>query len=89
MKLSELIAAVGDDNVKFQNLDQCADRLDWSRKSGGKITFGTTQAIIPGEGTEDLGLVVWLNRTAIAKALGHDRPEGSAQSAPEGPGRTT
>ena len=69
MKLSELIVAVGDDNVKFQNLDQSAISLDWSQKSGGRITFGTEQQIIPGEGTKQLGLVLWLDREAVAKAV--------------------
>ena len=69
MKLSELIATIGDDNVMFQNLDNDADRLDWTIKKGGKITFGTHQTIIPGEGTERLGLVVWLDRTAVAAAI--------------------
>jgi hypothetical protein len=69
MKISELILAVGDDNVLFQNLDQCAITLDWSRKSGGRITFGTEQPIIPGTGTERLGLVLWLDREAAATAV--------------------
>jgi hypothetical protein len=69
VKLSELIATVGDDNVKFQNLDQSATRLDWSQKSGGRITFGTEEDIIPGEGTKRLGLVLWLDREAVARAI--------------------
>jgi hypothetical protein len=82
MKLSELIAAVGDEKVAFQNLDQSAISLDWSRKGGGRITFGTTQTIIPGEGTAQLGLVVWLDRTAVAAALNpaeSPRPQSKAQ----------
>jgi len=69
MKISELILAVGDDNVLFQNLDQSAISLDWSRKAGGRITFGTSQPILPGEGTERLGLVLWLDRKAVAAAI--------------------
>lgn len=69
MKLSELIVACGDDSVQFQNLDQCAISLDWSRKAGGRITFGTTETIVPGDGTERLGLVVWLDRKAVAAAI--------------------
>jgi len=69
MKLSALIAAIGDDNVQFQNLDQCAKSLDWSRGAGGSITFVTPQTIIPGEGTERLGLVLWLDREAVSAAL--------------------
>jgi hypothetical protein len=69
--LSELIIACGDENVAFQNLDQCAMTLDWSRKSGTKITFGTDQTITPGEGTDKLGLVVWLDRKVAAKAIAY------------------
>lgn len=68
MKLSELIAAVGDDVVQFQNLDHCATDLNYSAKSGSKITFGTEQ-VIGLNGTERLGLVVWLPRDAVAKAV--------------------
>lgn len=69
MKLSSLIAAIGDDNVKFQNLDQSAISLDWSLKTGGRITFGTNEQIIPGEGTKRLGLVLWLDREAVDATL--------------------
>ena len=73
MKLSELIAAVGDENVVFQNLDQSADALDWSAKKGlTKVTFHTEQALTPngpGNGLPKLGLVVWLDRDAVKKAI--------------------
>lgn len=69
MNLSALILAVGDDNIQFQNLDECAITMDWTRKSGSKITFGTPETITPGEGTAKLGLVVWLDREAVATAI--------------------
>ena len=69
MKLSELILAIGDEHVSFQNLDKCAISLDWSQKAGGRITFGTEQPIIPGEGTEQLGIIIWLDRAAVAAAV--------------------
>jgi hypothetical protein len=69
MRLSELIAAVGDDVVQFQNLDQCATDLNYTAKSGTKITFGTDQKI-DFNGTDRLGLVLWLPRDAVKKALG-------------------
>ena len=68
MKMSELILAVGDDNVQFQNLDNCATSLNYSAKSGTKITFGTEQPLTP-DGTERLGLVVWLPRDVVKKAM--------------------
>lgn len=68
MKLSQLIAACGDDNVQFQNLDQCASDLNYTAKSGTKITFGTEEPIDL-KGTRKLGLVVWLDRDAVRAAV--------------------
>jgi len=68
MKLSELIAAVGDDNVQFQNLDSCTTSLDYKAKGGTRITFGTEQPIGP-TGTDRLGFVVWMDRKAVKDAI--------------------
>jgi hypothetical protein len=68
MKFSELIAAIGDENVAIQNLDHCGITLDYHIKKGTKITFGTEVRLTP-EGTEKLGLVLWLPRDAVAAAL--------------------
>lgn len=68
MKLSELIATIGDDVVQFQNLDESATDLNYSAKSGSKITFGTHQRIGL-DGTEKLGLVLWLPRDAVKAIL--------------------
>lgn len=68
MKLSQLILAIGDENVAIQNLDQCADTLDWTAKKGTKIKFGTEVPLTP-NGTAKLGLVVWLDRDAVAAAM--------------------
>jgi hypothetical protein len=70
MKLSELIAAVGDEYVQFQRLDETLLNAD-STKNGTKITF-VTQALNPGHvltGTGPVGLVVWLPRDKLAEAL--------------------
>lgn len=68
MKISDLILAVGDDNVRFQNLDQCTNHLNYSAKKGTTITFGTDQTCDL-NGTTDLGLIVWLPRDAVARAM--------------------
>lgn len=73
MKLSELILAIGDDHVQLQNLDTCADTLDWSAKRGTKITFGTEVRLTP-DGTERMGLVIWLDRAAVKAALAKAEP---------------
>lgn len=63
MKLSELIAAYGDDKVQFQNLDQSLINL--SMNNGvSKITFGTEQSVNL-DGTDKLGLVIWLDRDRV------------------------
>ncbi|WP_295169804.1 hypothetical protein [uncultured Brevundimonas sp.] len=68
MRISDLILTVGDDNVRFQNLDQCASDINYSAKKGTTITFRTDQACDL-NGTTDLGLVIWLPRAAVAAAL--------------------
>jgi hypothetical protein len=72
MKLSELIATVGDEVVEMQNLDQCAINLQYNIKSGTKILFGTEQAI-GFDGTEKLGLIIWLPRDKVKNILGEIR----------------
>ena len=72
MKMSELILAIGDDNVQFQNLDHCATDLNYGSKSGSKITFGTEQPLTL-EGTKKLGLVLWLDREAVKSAMEQEK----------------
>lgn len=73
MKLSELIAAIGDDNVKFQNLDSVAAELDWRAGTGTKVVFYTDVGIHPATGLDKLGLVVWLPRDAVTKAIADEK----------------
>ncbi len=71
MLLSELLEGVGSDNVSFQKLDECVSTLSTKTKRGTvetKITFITDEPLTIG-GTESLGLVVWINRDAVAKFL--------------------
>lgn len=75
MNLSQLILAVGDENVRFQNLDECATDLNYTAKSGTKITFGTSETISL-NGTDKLGLVVWLDRKAVTDAIALAKREG-------------
>jgi hypothetical protein len=67
MKLSELIAAYGDDKVQFQKLDESADRMNMN---GGitKITFGTDQPLDL-NGTVQLGLVIWMDRDRVKQII--------------------
>lgn len=68
MKLSELIAAYGDDKVQFQNLDQSLINLNMN-KGVSKITFGTEQPVGL-NGPDKLALIVWLDRDRVAEITG-------------------
>jgi hypothetical protein len=69
MKMSELMLAIGDDNIEFQNLDRDAHSLNWNAKTGTKITFNTGIGLSP-SGLDKLGLVIWLPRDAVKAAIG-------------------
>ena len=71
MNLSELIAAVGDANVRFQKIDDCAESMNLT-KEGSRVTFVTPERIGI-NGFDKLGLVVWLDRDAVAKAVAEAR----------------
>ena len=80
MKLSELIAAYGDDKIEFQNLDDAADKLNMNGKHT-TITFGTPQRLGL-NGTEKLGLVVWLDRARVKELI--KKPRRPLPPAPAG-----
>lgn len=71
MKLSALILAYGDEKVQFQNLDHSLVNLNMN-KGVSKITFGTEQPVGL-EGTDKLGLVVWLDRKRVAEIIAADK----------------
>lgn len=68
MKLSELIANYGDDKIRFQNLDHCAEDLKYDHKKGTRITFGT-DVPLDLKGTKQLGFVVWFDRERVDAIL--------------------
>ena len=75
MKMSELILAVGDDHVIFQNLLNDAQSID-KTKHGTKITFytGAIQAeeLLNGGKPKMMGLVLWLPQTRVDAAIAVD-----------------
>jgi hypothetical protein len=72
MKMSELILAVGDENVVFQNLLNDAETID-KTKRGTKVTFYTNaiqaEELMDGGETKKIGLVLWLPRDRVAAAI--------------------
>jgi len=75
MGISELLAKIGDENIRLQNLDSDAQNLDWSQKHGTKITF-YTEVPIDLQGLEKLGLVIWLDRQEVAKIIAEEKKNG-------------
>ena len=61
MKLSELIAEIGDENVQFQLLDNDMISAKYDHKKGTVITFGSDAPVRP-DGLKDVGIVVWAPR---------------------------
>ena len=69
MTVAELLQAIGNDRVAVQYLDQCAIDLNWTELSGCRIKFGSDVRLTP-KGTEKLGIVVWLDRDDVKRAIG-------------------
>jgi hypothetical protein len=64
MKLSELIAKIGDDKVKFQILQNALSGISLGKDGDSKVTF-FTNAITPSDVMQSkgkVGLVVWIPR---------------------------
>lgn len=76
MKLSELIAAHGDDLVLIQNLDDCFTSISMN-KGKSKITFATDMEV-SFDGTEKLGLIVWLDRARVAEIVAESKENEDA-----------
>lgn len=76
MNLAELITAYGGDDVQFQALDTCADRMNMAN-GHTKITFGTGEPLGP-EGTVKMGIVVWMDRNRVSEILAADKAAPSA-----------
>ena len=73
MNLSDLIAAYGNENVEFQNLDECYSALNLTKK-GTMITFGTPQPFDL-NGTKKLGLVMWFDRERVKEILAAEKKD--------------
>lgn len=66
--IAELVAKLGDDNIKFQPLDSCAVNFR-ATKAGNEVTFVTDQPFSL-DGTPEMGIVLWLPRDKVKEILG-------------------
>lgn len=63
MKLSELVAYVGDENITVQRVDQFIDAKYKSKTGDIEITFATNAITVDellGRHPRNIGLIVWL-----------------------------
>ena len=78
MKLSELIAKYGDEDVQFQNLDGSIMNVEWSmiKLPTTKVTFGTDAPLNKTkDGMKELGLVAWFDREKLDNIMEGGAPE--------------
>lgn len=71
MRLSELIAAVGDENVVVQSLNECVLGCTVRKAGGYEVRFATDQMSpvdLITRGAK-VGVVVWFDRKAVDAAL--------------------
>ena len=67
LKLSEVLAEIGDDNYSIQILDQAMLNLEL-KKGYKKYTFGS-QEPFNGNGTIKQGIVIWLDRDQVKEII--------------------
>jgi hypothetical protein len=79
MKLSQLIAEIGDDNVEFQLLSSCMTGNQKQRKGHVEITFATPAVSLidlVSDKCPKMGFVVWLPADKVSEI--HNRLKGGA-----------
>lgn len=79
MKLSELIAEIGDENVEFQTLASCMTGNQKQRAGHVEITFATPAVslidLVSNDGPK-MGFIVWLPSDKVREI--HNRLKGGA-----------
>lgn len=89
MKLSELIACVGDDHVNVQNLQESMVSISHS-KNTSTISFGTSRdkgqsiamAALTGAKPEFIGLIVWIPRERLPNEANLSPTETASNTQP-------
>lgn len=84
MKLSELIAAIGDDKIEMQNLQRDHVSLD-NGKRGATIKFATSPVIVRdmmeadlvGRKPKKIGLVIWIDSEKADQLLSNENKQTS------------
>jgi hypothetical protein len=66
--LVELVTAIGNDGLKIQSLDTCITNMQ-KRSGHNEFTFGSEQSFSI-DGTEELGIVVWMSRDKVKSIMG-------------------
>ena len=72
MTFSEFIEAVGNDNVKYQKLNECLSGQQQQKKGFVQISFATQEISIAdliSDNPTTLGYVIWLPRDKVQRVI--------------------
>ena len=64
-KLSDVLAAVGNENIKVQYIDECTSKYQYTAKTGNKLTVHTAEEF-DSRGMVRFGIVLWIDRDKLA-----------------------
>ena len=67
--ITELVAALGDENIKIQSVDSCATDYKMLRNGRTQVKLETDQRFGI-NGAKDLGIILWLPRDKVKAILG-------------------
>lgn len=65
--ITELLAAVGEENIKVQYIDECASGMQMTKRQGNKLTVHTDEPFGL-NGMQRFGFVLWVDRDKLAGA---------------------
>lgn len=65
--ITELLAAVGDENIKVQYIDECTSKYQYTAKTGNKLTVHTDEEL-DSRGMARFGIILWVDRDKLAAA---------------------
>lgn len=75
MTITELVERIGPENIRVQNVHECMEGMDYSKKKGGVTmklltTEITSDEMLTGE-YRKVGLILWFDKV-IAKRINQD-----------------
>lgn len=67
MGITDLLNAIGDENMRVQFIDECTSQYQFTAKNGNKLTVHTDEQFTA-NGMEKFGIVIWVDRDKFKEA---------------------